>query len=130
MGKKRIYELAKEINVSSKQIIAKAEEKGFPVKNHMSTLGENEERQLREAFKPQAKTSHEQSAASAQPQRKVQQPRREKSQGTARTQTTAQKQQENLLIKHNVTTIIKITAKPGIVSMSNNIPVLADLVEA
>ncbi|NLR32262.1 translation initiation factor IF-2 [Levilactobacillus tujiorum] len=50
MGKKRIYELAKEINVSSKQIIAKAEEKGFPVKNHMSTLGENEERQLREAF--------------------------------------------------------------------------------
>ena len=91
MGKKRIYELAKEINVSSKQIIAKAEEKGFPVKNHMSTLGENEERQLREAFKPQAKTSHEQSAASAQPQRKVQQPRREKSQGTARTQTTAQK---------------------------------------
>ena len=91
MGKKRIYELAKEINVSSKQIIAKAEEKGFPVKNHMSTLGENEERQLRAAFKPQAKTSHEQSAASAQPQRKVQQPRREKSQGTARTQTTAQK---------------------------------------
>ncbi|WP_395323617.1 translation initiation factor IF-2 [Levilactobacillus parabrevis] len=50
MGKKRIYELAKEINVSSKQIIAKAESKGFPVKNHMSTLGENEERQLREAF--------------------------------------------------------------------------------
>ncbi|HIW72215.1 MAG TPA: translation initiation factor IF-2 [Candidatus Levilactobacillus faecigallinarum] len=55
MGKKRIYELAKEINVSSKQLIAKAEEKGFPVKNHMSTLGENEERQLRAAFKPAAK---------------------------------------------------------------------------
>ncbi|KRL97639.1 translation initiation factor IF-2 [Levilactobacillus hammesii] len=60
MGKKRIYELAKEINVSSKQIIAKAEAKGFPVKNHMSTLGENEERQLREAFSKSAagKTSH------------------------------------------------------------------------
>ncbi|UIF29964.1 translation initiation factor IF-2 [Levilactobacillus brevis] len=59
MGKKRIYELAKEINVSSKQIIAKAEAKGFPVKNHMSTLGENEERQLREAFRnrPAGKTS-------------------------------------------------------------------------
>ena len=54
MGKKRIYELAKEINVSSKQIIAKAEEKGFPVKNHMSTLGDNEERQLRAAFQPKA----------------------------------------------------------------------------
>ncbi|NLR08630.1 MULTISPECIES: translation initiation factor IF-2 [Lactobacillaceae] len=59
MGKKRIYELAKEINISSKQIIAKAEEKGFPVKNHMSTLGENEERQLREAFhsRPAGKAS-------------------------------------------------------------------------
>ncbi|CAJ1227565.1 translation initiation factor IF-2 [Levilactobacillus zymae] len=54
MGKKRIYELAKEINVSSKQLIATAEEKGFPVKNHMSTLGENEERQLRAAFRPKA----------------------------------------------------------------------------
>ncbi|GAB5053478.1 translation initiation factor IF-2 [Pediococcus ethanolidurans] len=50
MGKKRIYELAKEINVSSKDIIAKAKESGFDVKNHMSTLGENEERQIRQSF--------------------------------------------------------------------------------
>ncbi len=50
MGKKRIYELAKEINVSSKDIIAKAKEAGFDVKNHMSTLGENEERQIRHSF--------------------------------------------------------------------------------
>lgn len=59
MGKKRIYELAKELNVSSKKLIATAEEKGFAVKNHMSTLGENEERQLRAAVQPQsqAKTS-------------------------------------------------------------------------
>ncbi|AKP65643.1 translation initiation factor IF-2 [Levilactobacillus koreensis] len=63
MGKKRIYELAKEINVSSKQIIAKAEEKGFPVKNHMSTLGENEERQLRAAFQPKQSASKATSSA-------------------------------------------------------------------
>lgn len=50
MGKKRIYELAKEINVSSKDIIAKAKASGFDVKNHMSTLGENEERQIRQSF--------------------------------------------------------------------------------
>ncbi|MFC6288644.1 translation initiation factor IF-2 [Levilactobacillus angrenensis] len=56
MGKKRIYELAKELNVSSKQIIDKAATKGFPVKNHMSTLGENEERQLRAAFQSHGKT--------------------------------------------------------------------------
>ncbi|KJW12189.1 translation initiation factor IF-2 [Levilactobacillus spicheri] len=67
MGKKRIYELAKEINVSSKQLIAKAEEKGFPVKNHMSTLGENEERQLRAAFKPKA--AHQSTQATGHPHR-------------------------------------------------------------
>lgn len=50
MGKKRIYELAKEINVSSKDIIAKAKEDGFDVKNHMSTLGEDEERKIRSSF--------------------------------------------------------------------------------
>ncbi|MDT6980472.1 translation initiation factor IF-2 [Levilactobacillus zymae] len=76
MGKKRIYELAKEINVSSKQLIAKAEEKGFPVKNHMSTLGENEERQLRAAFRPktQQKPASPRSAArqtAAQPRQRT-----------------------------------------------------------
>jgi translation initiation factor IF-2 len=70
MGKKRIYELAKEINVSSKQIIDKAAEKGFPVKNHMSTLGENEERQLRAAFQSHGKTqSHPEKVQAARPAR-------------------------------------------------------------
>ena len=46
MGKKRIYELAKELNIPSKQLIAKAQQLGFSVKNHMSTLGDNEARQL------------------------------------------------------------------------------------
>ncbi|KRN02757.1 translation initiation factor 2 [Levilactobacillus senmaizukei DSM 21775 = NBRC 103853] len=67
MGKKRIYELAKEINVSSKQIIAKAEEKGFPVKNHMSTLGENEERQLRAALQPKGQATKPATKPAAKP---------------------------------------------------------------
>ncbi|KLD59253.1 hypothetical protein WP50_19880 [Lactiplantibacillus plantarum] len=46
MGKKRIYELAKELNVPSKQLIAQAQQLGFSVKNHMSTLGDSEARQL------------------------------------------------------------------------------------
>ncbi|AVK99966.1 translation initiation factor IF-2 [Pediococcus inopinatus] len=50
MGKKRIYEIAKEINVSSKDIISKAKEDGFDVKNHMSTLDEGEERKIRSSF--------------------------------------------------------------------------------
>lgn len=52
MSKKRIYELAKELNVSSKEVIAAAKKKGIEVGNHMSTIGENEERQVRAAFAP------------------------------------------------------------------------------
>ena len=51
MGKKRIYELAKEINVSSKDIIDRAQADGLDVKNHMSTLDDASEKHLREAFK-------------------------------------------------------------------------------
>ncbi|MBU7463103.1 translation initiation factor IF-2 [Lactiplantibacillus pentosus] len=46
MGKQRIYELAKTLNVPSKQLIAQAQQLGFAVKNHMSTLGDAEVRQL------------------------------------------------------------------------------------
>ncbi|MDB8867911.1 translation initiation factor IF-2 [Pediococcus acidilactici] len=54
MGKKRIYELAKEINVSSKEIIEKAQADGLDIKNHMSTLDADSEKHLREAFKKNA----------------------------------------------------------------------------
>ncbi|GEP18626.1 translation initiation factor IF-2 [Pediococcus argentinicus] len=50
MGKKRIYELAKEINVSSKDILSKAQDAGYDVKNHMSTLDDHEEKHMREVF--------------------------------------------------------------------------------
>ncbi len=53
MGKKRIYQLAKELNISSKVVIDVARQKGFTVSNHMSTIGENEERQLRESLSQQ-----------------------------------------------------------------------------
>jgi translation initiation factor IF-2 len=42
MSKTRVYELAKELNISSKDLILKLNELGIKVKNHMSTL-ENEE---------------------------------------------------------------------------------------
>ena len=55
MRKKHIYEIAKELNVASKELVKLAQEKGFPTKSHMSTVGENEERQLRAAFSKQAR---------------------------------------------------------------------------
>lgn len=63
MSKKRIYELAKELNVSSKEVIAAAKKKGIEVGNHMSTIGENEERQVRAAFAP--KKAHVEKKAAA-----------------------------------------------------------------
>ena len=57
MGKKRIYELAKEINVSSKDIIKKAQADGLDVKNHMSTLDDASEKHLRNAFKKNTTTN-------------------------------------------------------------------------
>ncbi|MDT2756869.1 translation initiation factor IF-2 [Enterococcus asini] len=49
MGKKRIYELAKEINHSSKELVDKAQALGFDVKNHMGAITDTEEKELRQA---------------------------------------------------------------------------------
>ena len=63
MSKKRIYELAKELNVSSKEVIAAAKKKGIEVGNHMSTIGENEERRVRAAFAPKKAPVEKKAAA-------------------------------------------------------------------
>lgn len=63
MSKKRIYELAKELNVSSKEVIAAAKKKGIEVGNHMSAIGENEERQVRAAFAPKKAPVEKKAAA-------------------------------------------------------------------
>ena len=63
MSKKRIYELAKELNVSSKEVIAAAKKKGIEVGNHMSTIGENKERQVRAAFAPKKAPVEKKAAA-------------------------------------------------------------------
>lgn len=50
MGKKRIYELAKELNKSSKEIVDKAQHLGIDAKNHMGSLTGDDEKKLRQAF--------------------------------------------------------------------------------
>ncbi|MCT0009712.1 translation initiation factor IF-2 [Weissella confusa] len=52
---KRIYELAKELNVSSKDLVSAAEKAGMDVKNHMSTIDDNAVKMLTNAVKPAAK---------------------------------------------------------------------------
>ncbi|MET2138808.1 translation initiation factor IF-2 [Enterococcus faecalis] len=50
MGKKRIYELAKEMNKASKDVVDKAHQLGMDVKNHMGTISSEQETKLRQAF--------------------------------------------------------------------------------
>lgn len=65
MGKKRIYELAKEINKSSKDVVEKAQSLGIDVKNHMGSVTSDDEKKLREALtnkKPTQKPANQQPA--------------------------------------------------------------------
>ena len=69
MGKKRIYELAKEINVASKDLLETAVKKGYDLKNHMATIDDNQEKALRAIFhketKPAATTTDSKPAGAA-----------------------------------------------------------------
>ncbi|KEI52612.1 translation initiation factor IF-2 [Enterococcus faecium UC8668] len=51
MGNKRIYELAKELKKSSKDIVEKAQQLGIDVKNHMGAITSSDEKKLQQAFK-------------------------------------------------------------------------------
>uniref|UniRef100_UPI00403F3707 translation initiation factor IF-2 n=1 Tax=Lentilactobacillus hilgardii TaxID=1588 RepID=UPI00403F3707 len=64
MGKKRIYELAKELNISSKKIIDEASKRGVAVKNHMSTVDANQEKQIRQLFKKNGTSDRTQNSQS------------------------------------------------------------------
>lgn len=57
MSKTRVYELAKELNVASKEIIEKAKELGISYNSHMSTIEESEISKIKGAWnsKPAAK---------------------------------------------------------------------------
>ena len=51
MGKIKIYELAKELNLTSKEVMEKAKELGMEVKTHMSSVEENEANKIKEQYK-------------------------------------------------------------------------------
>ncbi|WP_341932486.1 translation initiation factor IF-2 [Streptococcus pluranimalium] len=51
MSKKRLYEIAKEVGVASKEVVAKAQELGMAVKSHASSVESNDAERLTAAFK-------------------------------------------------------------------------------
>ena len=50
MGKMKLYELAKEINISSKDLLEKAKSMGIEVKSHLSTIEESDVAKLKSSI--------------------------------------------------------------------------------
>ena len=84
MSKTRVYELAKELNVASKEIIEKAKEVGISYNSHMSTMEESEISKIKGAWnskpaakpapkapKQEAKPAPKQEAKKAEPKKEV-----------------------------------------------------------
>ena len=52
LEKIKIHELAKDLGVSSKEIIVKAQELGLDVKNHLSSINEEDAKKISGKFNP------------------------------------------------------------------------------
>ena len=50
MSKKRVYELAKELGVENKELIARLEKMGISVKTHSSTLEDSEVERVKKEY--------------------------------------------------------------------------------
>lgn len=56
MSKKRVYEYAKELNMSSKELLALAKSQGLTYKSHMASMEESDMKKLKEAVDNRAKS--------------------------------------------------------------------------
>ncbi|MGF6364610.1 translation initiation factor IF-2 [Aequitasia blattaphilus] len=71
MSKKKIYEIAKELDVQSKEVLEYLEKKNIEVKSHMSSVEEDVEKMVRSNFSKEKKTAESVEATdSAEPAKK------------------------------------------------------------
>ncbi len=55
MGKIRIYELARELNLTNKELVEKLQAQGYPVKSHMSAVDESDLEEIKAKLKGKSK---------------------------------------------------------------------------
>jgi len=67
MVKKRVHEVAKELNIESKELIKKLKQLGINVKSHMSTLEDSEVQNLVQLYKKSTLTGEESTPVKQQP---------------------------------------------------------------
>jgi len=52
MSKKRLNEIARELGKTSKEVVAKAQELGFDVKSHASSVDDASAKRIADSFQP------------------------------------------------------------------------------
>ena len=60
LGKIKIHEIAKELGLESKEVVAKAQELGMEVKSHMSTVDDEQANKIRENYNKKEKKATKQ----------------------------------------------------------------------
>ena len=84
MAKERIYELAKELKMPSKDLVKLANDHGMAVKSHMSSVTPDQAKQLRSLMQPAATPKPTPKPASTKPAAKAEQPKKAKHDGAAK----------------------------------------------
>ena len=86
MAKERIYELAKELKMPSKDLVKLANDHGMTVKSHMSSVTPDQAKQLRSLMQPAAKPTPKPTPkpASTKSAAKAEQPKKAKHDGAAK----------------------------------------------
>ena len=67
MGKIKIHEIAKELNITSKEVLEKAKELGIEAKSHLSGVEETEAQKIRDSFSTGTKKIAEEKKEKQQP---------------------------------------------------------------
>ncbi len=73
MGKTKIHEIAKELDLTSKEIVQRAEKLGIEVKNHMSSIEEELAKKIKESFKTKKKEENKKVDSQEKKEKKVKQ---------------------------------------------------------
>lgn len=75
MSKKRLNEIARELGVSSKEVVAKAQELGFDVKSHASSVDDASAKRLADSFSAKQSVATKPAVADTKPERVVEKPK-------------------------------------------------------
>lgn len=116
MGKKRVYEFAKEIGVSSKTVIQSAQKRGINVNNNMNTINEQDEATIRKELgkdsKPAASTAAVKPATKSEAKPAVKAESKPEAKATAKAESKPDKAEPKTAAKASAKPVVKIE-KPG-----------------